>query len=140
MSRSADQLEHEVEAARDRLGTTLAQLSSRLNTANLAEDLTGTRDPESALGLTAERLTGAVRLNPIPVLLIGAGFAFLVYDAVRREAERRRLRVLSEGPASRRPLDGTLPGNHPDRLEDKLDEALEETFPGSDPVSVKITK
>ncbi|WP_449411808.1 hypothetical protein [Methylobacterium komagatae] len=64
----------------------------------------------------------------------------MVYDAVQREAERRRRRVPSEEAASRRPLDDTLPGNHPDRLEDKLDEALEETFPGSDPVSVKITK
>lgn len=139
MSKSADQLEYEVEAARGSLETTLADLSARFNQSSLAEDLLGIRDP-GGLTPAAERLAGMVRLNPIPVLLIGAGFAFLVYDAVRREAERRRLRVLSEEAVPRRSLDGTLPGNHPDRLEDKLDEALEEIFPGSDPVSVKITK
>lgn len=140
MSKSADELEHEVEATRGRLETTLADLSSRLNPSSLAEELTGTRDPGGAVSLTAERLTVSLRANPLPALLIGAGLAFLVYETMRQGAERRRLCVISEAAALRRPPDGTLPGNHPDRLEDKLDEALEETFPGSDPISVKITK
>ncbi len=139
MSKSADELEHEVEATRGKLETTLEDLASRLNPSSLAEELTGTRDPGGTLGLTAERLAVAVRANPLPALLVGAGLAFLAYEAVRQGAERRRLRVLAE-EAPRRTADGILPGNHPDRLEDKLDDALEETFPGSDPVSVRITK
>lgn len=138
MSKSADQLEYDVETARGRLETTLADLSARFNQSSLAEDLIGIRDPDGVTP-TAERLVATVRANPLPVLLIGAGFAFLAYEVVRQAAERRRLRILSDG-AMRRPSDGALPGNHPDRLEDKLDEALEETFPGSDPVSVRITK
>lgn len=138
MSKSADQLEYDVEAARGRLETTLADLSARFNRSSLAEDLIGIRD-RGGVTPTAERLAATVRADPLPVLLIGAGFAFLVYEAMRQAAERRRLRIISD-EETHRPLDAALPGNHPDRLEDKLDEALEETFPGSDPVSVRITK
>lgn len=139
MSRSVDELERDVEASRGRLDGTLAELQSRLNPTNLAEELTGTRDPAGAAALTAGRLSDTVRANPLPVLLIGAGFAFLAFATVRQASERRRLRVLSE-EALKAASDATLPGNHPDRLEEKLDEALEETFPGSDPLSVRITR
>lgn len=140
MSKSIDELERDVEASRGRLDGMLAELQSRLNPSSLAEELIGTPDPAGAVALTAGRLSDAVRANPLPVLLIGAGFAFLAFATMRQTAERRRLRVLSEEEAFKPPLDAALPGNHPDRLEEKLDEALEETFPGSDPVSVKITK
>jgi hypothetical protein len=36
--------------------------------------------------------------------------------------------------------DHKLPENSKANLDEKLDNAVEETFPGSDPVSVKITK
>ena len=36
--------------------------------------------------------------------------------------------------------DETLPENSKKNLDEKLDNAVDETFPGSDPVSVKITK
>jgi hypothetical protein len=36
--------------------------------------------------------------------------------------------------------DKKLPENSKERLDEKLDQGVEETFPGSDPVSVKITK
>ena len=138
MTKSADELEREVEATRERLQGTLTNLQSRLTPASLSEDLVGIRGPSKAVNLTAERLLGTVRSNPVPVLLICAGLGYLVYDAVMRAAEQRRLRVVAAEAQPRR--DGELAGNDPDRLEDKLDEALEETFPGSDPVSVKITK
>ena len=38
------------------------------------------------------------------------------------------------------PEDGRLPENSKENLDEKLDNAVDETFPGSDPVSVKITK
>jgi hypothetical protein len=139
MSKSMDALEHEVEATRGRLENTLASLQGRLNVASLAQDFVGTRDPVGVVNLTAQQLASTVRANPVPVLLIGAGLAFLFYDAVRRQAERRRLRLLADEARLYAP-DAALPGNHPDQLDDKLDAALEETFPGSDPVSVRITK
>lgn len=139
MSKSVDELERDVEASRGRLDGTLAELQSRLNPTNLTEELTGTRDPAGAAALTAGRLSDMVRANPLPVLLICAGFGFLAFATVQQAAERRRLQVLSE-EALKAPSDATLSGNNPDRLEEKLDEALEETFPGSDPVSVRITR
>ena len=38
------------------------------------------------------------------------------------------------------PQDKHLPENSQKNLDEKLDNAVDETFPGSDPVSVKITK
>jgi hypothetical protein len=38
------------------------------------------------------------------------------------------------------PQDKHLPENSKENLDQKLDNAVDETFPGSDPVSVKITK
>ncbi len=38
------------------------------------------------------------------------------------------------------PGDNKLPENSQENLDEKLDNAVDETFPGSDPVSVKITK
>ncbi len=38
------------------------------------------------------------------------------------------------------PSDKHLPENSHENLDKKLDDAMDETFPGSDPVSVKITK
>jgi hypothetical protein len=138
MTKSADELEREVEATRERLEGTLTNLQARLTPASLSENLVGIRDPSTAVNLTAERLLGTVRANPVPVLLICAGLGYLVYDVVMRAGEQRRLRVVPAAAQPRR--DGELAGNDQERLRDKLDEALEETFPGSDPVSVKITK
>ena len=42
--------------------------------------------------------------------------------------------------ASASPGDAKLPENSQENLDEKLDNAVDETFPGSDPVSVKITK
>ena len=38
------------------------------------------------------------------------------------------------------PRDEHLPENSKDNLDEKLDNGVDESFPGSDPVSVKITK
>lgn len=38
------------------------------------------------------------------------------------------------------PGDNKLPENSKENLDKKLDQAAKESFPGSDPVSVKITK
>jgi hypothetical protein len=42
--------------------------------------------------------------------------------------------------ATATPCDNDLSENPKENLDDKLDNAVDETFPGSDPVSVKITK
>lgn len=42
--------------------------------------------------------------------------------------------------ATASPEDHKLPENSHENLDEKLDSAMDETFPGSDPVSIKITK
>lgn len=51
------------------------------------------------------------------------------------DAERKTGFGAKAGPEDRK-----LPENSKENLDEKLDNAVEETFPGSDPVSVKITK
>lgn len=97
MSKSADEVEHEVEETRARLDRTLGTLQSRLNVSALAEDLVGTREPARAVNANAQRLLEGARENIVPTLLIGAGIGFLLYDAVRQATDRRRLRVASSG-------------------------------------------
>ncbi|ACA15296.1 hypothetical protein M446_0738 [Methylobacterium sp. 4-46] len=98
MSDATEDLEHEVEASRARLDRTLDSLQARLNVSRLAEDLVGPNAPGPALNAGARRLLDGARENLLPTLLVGAGLGFLLYDALRQEAERRRLRVVPGAP------------------------------------------
>ena len=139
MSGSPDKLEQDVEASRGRLDRTLADLQARLNQPGIPRDFADLRRSGQAASETVERFVQDVRVNPVPALLIAAGFGLLVYEAFRTAAERRRLAVVSAGTAVAT-ADRHLAENHPDRMHERLDDALEESFPGSDPVSVRITK
>jgi hypothetical protein len=121
------------------LDRTLSDLQDRLNGPGIPRSLADLRRSGEAVGETVERFVADVRVNPVPVLLIAAGFGLLVYEAFRSAAERRRLAVVPSGSAVAT-LDRHLSENHPDRMHERLDDALEESFPGSDPVSVRITK
>ena len=138
MSKSAEEIEREVEESRARLDRTLDSLQSRLNVTDMAKNLGGLRQPGVLKG-RAERLVAEARANPVPVLLICAGLGYLVYDAVRQAAVTRRRSMLEAGlhvPV----LEADRAENRADRLNDRLDAGLEESFPGGDPVSVHITK
>ena len=139
MNNSPDDLERDVEASRGRLDRTLGDLQSRFNKPGIPRDFADLRRSGQAASETIERLIADVRINPVPALLIAAGFGLIAYEAFRTAAERRRLAVMRTSPVASTP-DRHLPENHPDRLHERLDDALEESFPGSDPVSVQITK
>lgn len=139
MSDSPDKLEQDVEASRGRLDRTLTDLQARFNRPGIPRDFADLRRSGQAASETVERLVADVRINPVPALMIAAGFGLLVYEAFRTAAERRRLAVVSARSAITS-TDRHLPENHPDRMHERLDDALEESFPGSDPVSVRITK
>lgn len=139
MSDSPDKLEQDVEASRGRLDRTLADLQARLNQPGIPRDIADLRRSGQAASETVERFVQDVRVNPVPALLIAAGFGLLIYEAFRTAAERRRLAVVSAGTAVAT-ADRHLAENHPDRMHERLDDALEESFPSSDPVSVRITK
>ncbi|MDR7035994.1 hypothetical protein J2X36_000730 [Methylobacterium sp. BE186] len=138
MSRSADELEHDVEASRERLDQTLGALQSRLTAPGFARDLAGLRQSSRTLNEGFGQLAATIRAYPLPALLIGAGLSLLVYDEIRRSGRGRRP-VFEPGPVARRP-DRDLPENERARADRRLDEGVEESFPGSDPVSVRITK
>lgn len=139
MSDSPDKLEQDVEASRDQLDRTLADLQSRLNQPGIPRGFADLRRAGQAASDTVAWVVEEVRRKPVPVLLIAAGFGLLVYEAFRTAAERRRLAVVPAGSAVAT-SDRHLAENHPDRMHERLDDALEESFPGSDPVSVRITK
>lgn len=139
MSASPDKLERDVEASRGRLDRTLADLQARFSQPGIPRDFADLRRSGQAASETVERFVADVRVNPVPALLIATGLGLLVYEAFQTAAERRRLAVVSTGSAVAT-ADRHLPENHPDRMHERLDDALEESFPGSDPVSVRITK
>lgn len=139
MSDSPNKLEQDVEASRGRLDRTLADLQAWFNRPGIPRDFADLRRSGQAASETVERLVADVRVNPVPALMIAAGFGLLVYEAFRTAADRRRLAVVTAGSAITT-TDRHLPENHPDRMHERLDDALEESFPGSDPISVRITK
>lgn len=136
MTNAADELEQDVEASRGRLDRTLGDLQSRLQGPGIPRDLGDLKRSGQAAGEAVERFVADVRVNPVPALLIAAGLGLLVYDVFRSTARRRSTALSAGSPAA----DRDLAANRPDRMEERLDEALEESFPGSDPVSVRITK
>lgn len=136
MSNAADELELDVEASRGRLDRTLGDLQSRLQGPGMPRDLADLKRSGQAAGEAVERFVADVRVNPVPALLIAAGLGLLVYDVVRSTTRRRSSAIVAGSSAA----DRGLAANQPDRMEARLDEALEESFPGSDPVSVRITK
>jgi len=136
MTNAADELEQDVEASRGRLDRTLGDLQSRLQGPGIPRDLGDLKRSGQAAGEAVERFVADVRVNPVPALLIAAGLGLLVYDVFRSTARRRSTTLTAGFPAA----DRGLAANQADRMEKRLDEALEESFPGSDPVSVRITK
>ena len=139
MSHSPDDLERDIEASRERLDRTLTDLQTRLHQPGIPRNFADLRQTGQAASDSVERLVANVRVNPVPALLIATGFGLLVYEALRAAAERRRPATSGTGSAVAT-SDRHLPENHPDRMHERLDDALEESFPGSDPVSVRITK
>jgi hypothetical protein len=60
-------------------------------------------------------------------------------DATKNETDKANTTTSGFGPKGSE-ADKHLPENSHENLDEKLDKAVDETFPGSDPVSVKITK
>ena len=141
MSGSAEKAEVAVEQSRERLDRTLGSLQARLNAASLREDLLGPKWQSRSLAETADLLRATIRRNPVPLLMICAGISWLLYDAVTRSSRKSRSRVSASRHSTAAFGNGDALSNSRNNHQDKsLDEALEETFPGSDPVAVKITR
>ena len=61
-------------------------------------------------------------------------------EVTKTETHKTETTTTSGFGAKGTPADKHLPENSHENLDEKLDNAVDESFPGSDPVSVKITK
>jgi ElaB/YqjD/DUF883 family membrane-anchored ribosome-binding protein len=106
MSMETDRIEDDVNQSRHRLNETLSELGSKLSPGQMLDEGLGLLRGQA--GHFAGKLGRQVRDNPLPVLLIGAGIAWLVVanrqaasssDVDREEEEayhQRRYRTIEE--------------------------------------------
>lgn len=123
MSMETDRIEADVQESRHRLNDTLNQLGSKLSPGQMLDEGLGLLQGQA--GQFAGKLGRQIRDNPLPVLLIGAGIAWLVVSSrqnspqrLERESEeqyhRRRYRTIEEARWAT------------PRMPDESDEAYEE--------------
>lgn len=93
MSMETDRLEADVQESRHRLNDTLSELGSRLSPGQMLDEGIGLLQGQA--GRFAGQLGRQVRDNPLPVLLVGAGIAWLVVSS-RQNASTRSERNSEE--------------------------------------------
>jgi len=93
MTRSGEELERDIEAARNRLGEDLDELQRRITPGQLVDQLAdyAREGPASEFAINLGR---EIRQNPLPLLLTAAGIAWLIFAT-----ERSRARALRAGRA-----------------------------------------
>ncbi len=151
--KSVDQARGAVDTLLEAARTTAESIQSTANTAELPAGQAVSR----GFGYAKENI-GAIfdfaqQLVRAPDLKAAAKLQseFGREQAAKMEKQVEELRSLapSEGDAGAKKTgsgatagsdDAKLPENSQENLDEKLDSAVDETFPGSDPVSVKITK
>lgn len=105
MSIETDRIEADVQKSRHRLKDTLSELGSKLSPGQILDEGIGL--VQGTAGQFAGKLGRQVRDNPLPILLVGAGIAWLIasnrqsssdHDEVQSEEEyhRRRYRTIEE--------------------------------------------
>jgi len=87
MSMETDRLEADVEQSRHRLNDTLSELGSKLSPGQMLDEGLGLLRGQA--GQFAGKLGRQVRDNPLPVLLVGAGVAWLVASSRQKAAHRQ---------------------------------------------------
>jgi ElaB/YqjD/DUF883 family membrane-anchored ribosome-binding protein len=86
MSMETDRIEDDVNQSRHRLNETLSELGSKLSPGQMLDEGIGLLQGQA--GRFAGQLGRQVRDNPLPVLLIGAGVAWLVVSSRQNAAHR----------------------------------------------------
>ncbi|HET6468420.1 MAG TPA: DUF3618 domain-containing protein [Geminicoccaceae bacterium] len=75
--KSSDQIQREVESSRERIGATLDAIQERLSPGQLIDEMLN-YGRRSGVGDASNHLGDMIRSNPLPLVLIGAGIAWLV--------------------------------------------------------------
>lgn len=91
MTRSSEQIEREVEATRGELDRTVEALKERMSTGQIIDELMGQMKGTGAAEMI-DNLGRQARDNPLPLALMGAGLAWLMFGKppARREAHEPR--------------------------------------------------
>jgi len=83
MTRLSEQLEREAEVARSNLAADLDELRHRMTPGQIVDEVVDYAQ-DSPVGEFARNLMRDLRDNPLPLLLIGAGIAWSVFNSTRR--------------------------------------------------------
>ena len=105
MTRLSEQLEHEAEVARTNLAADLGELRHRLTPGQIVDQAI-VYAHDNGVSEFARNLLRDIRQNPVPLLLISAGIAWVIIASSRRP----RI-VVEEGPLETR-RDLAAPGVH----------------------------
>ena len=99
-SDSPEQIRSEIDSTRRRMDNTLDALSERFRGRHLLDEIVGffrsenTQTSElrhklsNTVQTAAESVVNTVKANPIPLLLVGAGIGWMIYDNRRKQTER----------------------------------------------------
>jgi ElaB/YqjD/DUF883 family membrane-anchored ribosome-binding protein len=99
-SETPEQIRSEIDSTRRRMDDTLDALSERFRGRHLLDEIVGFFRSENAqtselrhklsntVKTTADSVVNTVKANPIPLLLVGAGVGWMIYENRRKHAER----------------------------------------------------
>jgi len=133
MSFETDRIEADVQQSRHRLNDTLSELGSRLSPGQMLDEGLGLVQGQA--GRFAGRLGRQIRDNPLPVVLIGAGIAWLAVasrqssnGAFERDDEelyhQRRYRTIEEARWSTPRMPGETDEAYEERVHQAYSQAL----------------
>ncbi|KAA2236672.1 DUF3618 domain-containing protein [Salinarimonas soli] len=88
MTQSITDLERDIEESRARLDLTIDRIQGKLSTSGVVDDVIG-QVRRSGYGVVVDRSLEAIRNNPVPVLLVVAGFGWLLHRAARQQGAGR---------------------------------------------------
>ena len=89
MTRSSEELERDIEAARNRLGEDLDELQRRITPGQLVDQFADYAR-EGPVSEFAVNLGREIRHNPLPLLLTAIGIAWLIFATERSRARALR--------------------------------------------------
>lgn len=101
MTRSMHDLEQDIEQSRARLDATIDELQSRLSFSGVVDEVMGTARGVPQVESAFDAVLGAVRRNPLPVMVIAAGVGWLLH---RMASEPRYGARLISDPAEDMPV------------------------------------
>lgn len=99
MAGSTDEIEREIEAARAGLNRTAAEIERRLQPESIVDSALGLFQRNGQARAIVDEVTDLALRNPVPVLMIGLGLAWLAFDFSRNRPPAPRRTAHTDQPA-----------------------------------------